>query len=236
MRAQLLLLPGLLCDRAVWQPQIDALAQQADCHVIDYGLRDSLKAMAEHALASAPAGPLAVAGHSMGGRVAFEMWRLAPERIARLALLDTSCHPLPSGEAGQTEREGRMTLLAAARRDGMAAMARLWAMGMVHPSRRNTPLFERIVEMFARKTPDHYAAQIEALLNRPDAEPLLAGIRCPTLLLCGRDDAWSPPARHEHMHARIAGSRLVVVERCGHMSTMEQPEAVSAALRDWLAA
>ena len=72
-------------------------------------------------------------------------------------------------------------------------MAREWAVGMVHPSRHGTPLFEAIVAMLARKTPEHYAAQIEALLNRPDAEPLLATIRCPTLLLCGRDDAWSPP-------------------------------------------
>ncbi len=234
MRPQLLLLPGLLCDRAVWQPQIDALSDRADCTVVDYGLCNSLQAMAEHALATAPAGPLAVAGHSMGGRVAFEMWRLAPERIARLALLDTSYHPLPAGEAGATEREGRMTLLATARRDGMAAMARLWAVGMVHPSQRETPLFERIVEMLARKTPDHYAAQIEALLARPDVEPLLPGITCPTLLVCGRDDSWSPPARHEFMHSRIAGSRLVVIERCGHMSTMEQPLEVVQAFTEWL--
>ncbi|HEY0821464.1 MAG TPA: alpha/beta hydrolase [Rhizobacter sp.] len=232
MRPTLLLLPGLLCDEAVWRPQIDGL--EAGGHVVDYGLRRSLADMAEHALAVAPPGPLAVAGHSMGGRVAFEMWRLAPARIARLALLDTSYHPLASGEAGASERAGRMALLATARRDGMHAMAREWARGMVHESRLGTPLFDEIVEMLARKTPEHYEAQIEALLQRPDADPLLPTITCPTLLLCGRDDAWSTPARHEHMHTRITGSRLVVVERCGHMSTMEQPEAVTQAFRDWL--
>lgn len=233
MSATRVLLPGLLCDREVWQAQIDALGP---CHVPDYGTLDSLRGMAEHVLATAPAGPLAVAGHSMGGRVAFEMLRLAPERIERLALLDTSYHPLAEGEAGESERAGRMALLAKARRDGMHAMAREWAVGMVHPSRHGTPLFEAIVEMLARKTPGHYAAQIKALLERPDAEALLPTIRCPTLLLCGRDDAWSPPARHEHMQRQIAGSRLVVVEQCGHMSTMEQPEAVSRAFAEWMEA
>lgn len=231
MAATRVLLPGLLCDQAVWQAQIDALGP---CHVPDYGLLDSLRAMAEHVLATAPAGPLAVAGHSMGGRVALEMLRLAPERIERLALLDTSYHPLAAGEAGEAERAGRMRLLGIARHEGMRAMASDWALGMVHPSRHGTPLFDEIVEMLARKAPDHYAAQIEALLNRPDAEPLLASVRCPTLLLCGRDDAWSPPSRHEYMQQRIVGSQLVVLEQCGHMSTMEQPDAVSRAFANWL--
>jgi pimeloyl-ACP methyl ester carboxylesterase len=233
MAAQRVLLPGLLCDRAVWQAQLDALGP---CHVVDYGPLDSLRGMAEHVLATAPAGRLAVAGHSMGGRVAFEMWRLAPERIERLALLDTSYHPLADGPAGETERAGRLALLATARRDGMRTMAREWALGMVHPSRHGTPLFESVLDMLARKTPDLFAAQINALLNRPDCSDLLATIRCPTLLLCGREDNWSTPARHEHMHGAVAGSRLVIVEQCGHMSTMEQPEAVSRALAEWLTA
>jgi len=232
MPAHRVLLPGLLCDRAVWQAQIDAIGP---CHVVDYGALDSLQAMAAHVLATAPVGPLAVAGHSMGGRVAFEMLRQAPERIERLALLDTSYHPLAAGEAGHTERAGRMALLATARRDGMRAMAREWALGMVHPSRHGTPLFEAVLDMFERKTPDIFAAQINALLNRPDCSELLAHIQCPTLLLCGRDDAWSPPARHEFMQQHIAGSRLVVVETCGHMSTMEQPAVVNRALAEWLA-
>ncbi|MET0335204.1 MAG: alpha/beta hydrolase [Rhizobacter sp.] len=234
MRPNLLLLPGLLCDHAVWQPQIDALSPHADCHVVDYGLRNSLRDMAEHALATAPAGPLCVAGHSMGGRVAFEMWRLAPERIHKLALLDTSYHPLAPGEVGETERAGRMKLLGIAQRNGMHTMACEWAVGMVHESRRGTPLFDSVVDMLARKTPEHYAAQIEALLNRPDADPLLPTITVPTLVLCGRDDTWSAPARHEHVHARIARSRLEIIERCGHMSTMEQPHAVTQALLTWL--
>jgi len=104
---------------------------------------------------------------------------------------------------------------------------------MVHPSRHGTPIFEAVLDMLARSTPDIFAAQINALLKRPDCSDLLPTIRCPTLLLCGREDAWSPPSRHEHMYHAIAGSRLVIVEHCGHMSTMEQPEAVSQALADW---
>lgn len=230
----LVLLPGLMCDGDVWAPQIDALSARADCHVMAYGTLDSLGAMAEHVLAAAPAGRFALAGHSMGGRIAFEVLRRAPQRVERLALLDTATHPLPEGPAGDTERAGRLRLLAIAREQGMHAMARDWATGMVHPDRHREPVFEAIVAMIARATPEVFAAQIRALLARPDAAPLLATIRCPTLVLCGRDDAWSPPARHEFMHERIAGSRLVVVEHCGHMSTMERPEAVSAALTAWL--
>jgi pimeloyl-ACP methyl ester carboxylesterase len=230
----LVLLPGLMCDAAVWAAQVEALAGRVDCHVPDYGDLDSLGAMAEHVLATVPAGRFALAGHSMGGRVAFEVWRQAPERVERLALLDTSYHPLAPGEAGEAERRQRLALLEIARRQGMRTMAREWALGMVHPSRHATPVFEAVLDMIERSTPGTFAAQIEALLARPDATALLGTIRGPTLLLCGREDAWSPPSRHEFMRDRIADARLVVVETCGHMSTMEQPTAVSAALRDWL--
>lgn len=230
----LVLLPGLLCDQAVWAPQIEALGDRVHAHVVHYGARDSLVAMAQHVLDSAPAPRFALAGHSMGGRVAFEVWRLAPERVMRLALLDISYHPLAPGEAGENERLGRHTLLDKARREGMRAMADEWARGMVHESRIGGPVFEAILDMFERSSPEVFAAQIQALLDRPDADPLLPTITCPTLVLCGRDDAWSPPARHEHLHARIGGSTLVIVERCGHMSTLEQPEAITKALRQWL--
>lgn len=233
-RPTLLLLPGLMCDRAVWAPQIEVLAPHVECIVPHYGELDSLGAMAAHVLRMAPAGPLAVAGHSMGGRIALEMFAQAPQRIARLALLDTSYHPLPPGEEGERERAGRMALLAIARSRGMRAMAAEWARGMVHPSRLGTPLFEAVLDMFERSTPDAFAAQIEALLARRDATSLLARIRVPTLLLCGREDGWSPPARHAFMHAHIGGSQLEVIECCGHMSTMEQPQAVNEALSTWL--
>ena len=236
MSTTLMLLPGLTCDAAVWAPQVQALQGQARCAVPDWGLRDSLTAMAQQVLAEAPTERFAVAGHSMGGRVALEVVRLAPHRVERLALLDTGAHPLAPGEAGQKERAGRMALLDVARREGMRAMGSQWARGMVHPSRLGTPLFDAILDMQERSSPEQFAAQQHALLNRPDATALLPTIACPTLVLCGREDSWSGPAQHEAMAAAIPGAVLTIVERCGHMCTMEQPDAVSQALAQWLSA
>jgi pimeloyl-ACP methyl ester carboxylesterase len=231
----LMLLPGLNCDAAVWAPQVAALKSQANCVVPAWGLRDSLTAMAEQALAEAPTERFALAGHSMGGRVALEVIRLAPQRVTHLALLDTGTHPLAAGEAGEKEKAGRLALLKIAREQGMRAMAQEWAKGMVHPDRIGSPLFNEVLDMFDRGSAAQYAAQINALLNRLDAAPLLAKIQCPTLVLTGREDAWSGPAQHEAMAAAIAGAKLVIVEHSGHMTTMEQPEAVSRAFVEWLA-
>lgn len=234
MPTTLILLPGLVCDSATWGPQIQALSPRLRCHVADYGLCDSINAMAQHVLHTAPSQTFALAGHSMGGRVALEVLRLAPHRVHHLALLDTGTHPLPAGDAGARERAGRMALLQTAERKGMRAMAALWAKPMVHPAHHGTPVFEAVLDMLARSSPEQYAAQINALLNRPDAAPVLPTIRCPTLVLTGREDLWSPPEAHERMAAAIAGAQLCIVEQCGHMSMLEQPEVVNAAFESWL--
>lgn len=230
----LVLLPGLVCDAGVWEAQTQAFASRLRCHVPDYGLHDSLAAMARHVLDTAPAERFALAGHSMGGRVALEVLRLAPQRVQALALLDTGTHPLAPGDVGARERAGRMGLLQTAERKGMRAMAEQWAKPMVHPARHGTPLFDAVLRMLERSSPEQYAAQINALLHRPDAAPLLPSLRCPTLVLTGREDLWSPPEQHERMAAAIAGAQLCIVEQCGHMSTMEQPRVVNAALERWL--
>ena len=232
-RPTVVMLPGLLCDAAVWAAQERALAD-ADCVVPDYGLASSLPAMARLVLEQVRARRLHVVGHSMGGRVAFEMARLAPARIERIALLDTGYEPRDAGPAGQAEERNRLALLQVARERGMREMGLQWARGMVHPARVGTPVFEDILAMIERKSPAVFEAQIRALLARPDARPVLESLRCPTLLLCGREDAWSPLTRHQQMHAILPGSELVVVEDSGHMTTMEQPEAVNAALRRWM--
>lgn len=234
MTPTLMLLPGLNCDAAVWALQVAALAGQADCVIPAWGLRDSLTAMAQQVLDEAPTERFSVAGHSMGGRVALEVMRLAPRRVERLALLSTGTHPLAAGEAGEKERAGRMALLRIAQQQGMRAMAQEWAKGMVHPERIGSPVFDEVLAMFDRGSAAQYAAQIHALLNRPDAAPLLPGISCPTLVLTGRQDSWSGPVQHEAMAAAIPGAQLVIVEDSGHMCTMEQPSAVSAALAAWL--
>lgn len=190
--------------------------------------------MAQAVLRQAPA-TFALAGHSMGGRVALEVMRLAPERVERLALLDTGYEPLPGEPAGEREIAGRHALLDLARKDGMRTMGIEWSRRMVHPDRLNDLDFmNEIYDMIARKTPMQFAAQIRALLARPPAADVLAALRCPTLVLCGREDSWAPWERHIDMAGRIGGSELVCVERCGHMAPMEQPDAVSAALTAWL--
>ena len=229
----LVLLPGLLCDDAAWAPQ-RAVLPADECVVPAFGMIDSIGAMAAHVLATVAAPRFSLAGHSMGGRVALEVLRRAPQRVERLALLDTGIDPIAPGADGEREREGRMALLAMARREGMRAMGRQWARGMVHASRLESPVFTQILEMIERRTPDIFAAQIAALLARPDAREVLCSLRCDTLLLCGRDDAWSPLKRHEQMHTLLPAARLAVIEHCGHMSTMEQPDAVSEVLAQWL--
>ena len=234
MKPTLVLLPGLVCDRAVWAPQIQALSARVDCQVADYGLLDSIGAMAQHVLDTAPAPTFALAGHSMGGRVALEVVRLAPERVHHLALLDTGTSPLATGVAGAKEKAGRKILLEIASQQGMRAMATQWARPMIHPSRHGTPLFEAVLDMLERSSAEQFAAQIRALLTRPDAGLVLPSIACPTLVLTGREDLWSPPEQHALMAEAIAGAQLCIVDQCGHMSTLEQPEVVSVAFERWL--
>jgi pimeloyl-ACP methyl ester carboxylesterase len=227
------LLPGLVCDAAVWAHARGPLEARAPVTIPDYGLLDSLPAMAEKVLRESPP-RFALAGHSMGGRVAFEIMRRAPERVSALAILDTGVAPLAAGEPGERETAGRHELLAIARERGMAAMAARWVQGMVWaPRLADAALIQDVIDMFARRSADVFAAQIRALLARPDAGGLLAGIRCPTLVLCGEQDGWAPAQRHREMAAQITGSELVLVPECGHMCTMERPEAVTRALLDW---
>lgn len=230
----LVLIPGLLCDEFVWSAQREALSAHAQVWIADHGSLDSLTDMAEAVLRDAPAERFALAGHSMGGRVALEVLRLAPHRIERLALLDTGWLPRAPGAVGEKERASRLALLENASQSGMQAMGRQWARGMVRPEAIDMPVFAAIVEMIERKTPEVFAAQIRALLGRPDASAQLLAIDCPTLLLCGRQDSWSPLSQHLQMAAIIRGARLRIIEDAGHMSTLEQPEAVTAALVEWL--
>jgi len=195
---------------------------------------NSIVAMAEAVLRWAPP-TFALAGHSMGGRVAFQILRLAPDRVTRVAVLNTGADARPPGEAGENEERNRRRLLEIARSQGMRAMAVEWLKGMLPAYRQNdTPLVEEIIAMFERKSPDLFEIQMLALLGRPNATHFLPHVFCPALVLTGFDDAWSPPARHLEMAQSIAHSELVVVPKCGHMSTMERPGEVTEAMRRWL--
>jgi pimeloyl-ACP methyl ester carboxylesterase len=228
------LVPGLMCDAAVWRHQIVGLSAGRDVQVAEHALSHTLGAMAERILDEA-APRFALAGHSMGGRVALEVVALAPERVSRLALLDSGYEALAQGAAGEREKAGRYRLLEIAQREGMLPMAKDWARGMVHPARlTDLALMDAIHSMIVDAGVAKFEAQIRALLARPDRTRLLATLHMPTLVLCGREDNWSPLSRHEDMARLIKGSHLVGVPDCGHMSTMERPEAITTALLDWL--
>jgi len=230
----LILVPGVLCDATVWLPQAAALRDLAEVHIAELIECDSLGLMAEAILKTAPPS-FALAGHSVGGRVALEILRRAPQRIERLALLDTGYEPVAPGAAGEREAAGRQRMVAKARERGMRAMGLEWLQGMLNPPRlSDAALVKSILDMIERRSPDYYAAHTRAMLSRPDASPLLGEIRCPTLVLCGREDGWSPVERHRRLAALIPGCTFTIIENCGHMSTLEQPEDVSAALRSWL--
>ena len=230
----LVLVPGLLCDETVWAPQLPALRRLTLVQVAEHGSSASLADMAETIIREAPE-RFALAGHSMGGRVALEVFRRVPERVAGLALLDTGCHALDAGAAGEAERRSRLALLELAQRAGMRAMALQWLQGMVHPDRlHDVALVNTICDMIARRQTAHQAAQIEALLSRPEAGPLLRGVGCPSLVLCGREDRWSAIPQHEEMAHALPRSQLRIVEHCGHMCTLEQPEILGQHLCEWL--
>lgn len=229
-RPCLYLLCGLLCDAEVWQAQAAALGARYDVRVVSFEGQDSIGGMAQKVLADAPP-RFALAGHSMGGRVALEVCRSAPRRVERLALLDTGYEGVAAGEA-----ERRALLVERALDEGIAAIARAWALPMLAPAhRRDGALVDAILAMVGRMSGQVYAGQTRALLGRPDATAVLAQIACPTLVLCGRQDGWSPPQRHEQMAAMIAHSVLRLIDDCGHMAMMEQPAAVLQALEEWLA-
>ncbi|MEY3654984.1 MAG: hypothetical protein RL739_3154 [Pseudomonadota bacterium] len=232
----LVLVPGLMCDHSVWDPMLEGLRSEACCQIIDHGQARSLVVMAQQLLALAPP-RFALAGHSMGGRVALEVMRLAPERVSHLALMDTGYLPKAPGAAGDAEVAKRMALKDIAQRDGVRAMALQWVQGMVAPHRlADAALVERVVAMMERKSADVFAHQINALIERPDGTEVLRQLRVPTLVLCGAEDSWSNPAQHEEISQWIPARPAVVsVPEAGHMVTMERPEPVVQAFKDWLA-
>lgn len=186
-----------------------------------------MAALAASALAQAPPGPLSLVGHSMGGYVALEMLRQAPDRIERLALLNTNARP-DTAEATANRRR----LMALAAKDFPAVIQALL------PKLVNAAHLEKvsgtITEMALATGRDAFLRQEEAIIGRIDSRPHLAAIRCPTLVVAARDDQLMPVAILEEMAGAIPGARLAIVEDCGHMASLERPAEVTKLLRDWL--
>jgi pimeloyl-ACP methyl ester carboxylesterase len=224
-----LLLPGLMCDAGIWSRQIEALSAAYDVRVPDFFGLESMQAMAQASLALAE-GPLAVAGHSMGGRVAMQMAAMAPDRIARLCLMDTGAHPVAPGEAAK-----RQVLLDVADAEGMDGVVRDWLPPMVAPDRlADRPLMDELEALVRRASVAVLKGQTRALLTRADGLEQLKAVTCPTAFVAGDLDLWSPPQQHAEMQALVAGSTLTVIPDCGHMAPAERPEAVTHALQQWL--
>lgn len=230
MRHTLFLLPGLLCDERVWQYQQKNLADLVDIRIPNFRNIDSFDAMADAVLEEAPE-TFYLAGHSMGGRVAMQILNKVPQRIIKLALMDTAIHPTALGE-----KDKRQVLIDLAKEKGMAELARVWGLPMVHPEKQKDQVFMQIFfDMVESYAVESFQNQVNALVSRQDAEPFLGKAPKGSLVLCGREDTWSPPSRHEDIARALPDNpAVVIIEECGHMSTMEQPQAVTKAMREWL--
>ena len=226
----LFMLCGLLCDEAVWADVPVRLADIADVRIVSFPGCTTLGDMAGRVLSAAPPS-FALAGHSMGGRVALEVWRRAPQRITGLGLLNTGVHP-----ARSAEHASRAVLVRLARAQGMAALANRWLPPLMGASpSRVAQVMPDLLAMVERATPEVFAGQVTALLRRPDARPLLPTIDVPTLVLSGANDTWSSIAQHADMQRHVPRATLVEIPSAGHMAPIEKPESVARALRGWLA-
>ena len=230
-RPHLVLLPGLLCDGALWEPQIRGLSDECRPWTADLAQDDSIAAMAARVLQQAPAERFAVAGLSMGGYVAMELLRQAPQRVTSLALLDTRAR-LDTPE--DTARRIELIRLAQTERGFTPITNRMLPL-LIHPGRLEDHTLVQIIRGMAERTGvEGYIRQQQAVMSRADTRDDLRRFGCPTLVLCGREDAITPLPMSVEMTELIPDARLTVIESCGHLSTLEKPHEVNAALRAWL--
>jgi pimeloyl-ACP methyl ester carboxylesterase len=225
----IVLVPGLICSPRIWAPLVPALWRHGPVTIANHVRDDSMAAIARRILQEAPP-RFALSGHSMGGYIAFEIMRQAPERVAKLALLNTQARP-DTPEA--TAR--RSSMVARAQGGGYRTVVdEFWA-NFVHPSRSGDAGLQQIVHDMADDVGvDAFLRQQNAIMTRPDSRPTLTAIRCPTLVFTCDTDNTVPPKLSQEMADGIAGSRLVVLENCGHLPQLERAEATAHALVEWL--
>lgn len=229
MKETILFLPGLLCTERLWSSQLTFFSGDYDCVVADMTKDDTIGGMVQRALSTMPE-RFSVAGLSMGGYAAFEVMRQAPERVTRLALLDTAAR------ADTPERiEGRKGLIKRVENGKFNDVTEEHFQTFVHPDRlSDEPIMAAIRASAADVGAAAYIRQQRAIMARPDSLPLLPSISCPTLVLCGAEDALTVPELHDEMAAGIPNATLVKVPVCGHLSPMERPKAVNSVLSEWL--
>jgi len=225
--AKTVFIPGLLCNEIVFQKAIEVMDFKKKPFIADLTTQKSITKMAKDILKNTK-GKIHVIGYSMGGRVAFEIVRLAPERVKSLVVMDTGIHPLIKGE--KKKRKKRIKL---AYKKGMKALAKEWLPPMIHPD--NLEEFMPILtKMVKKKTPKIHENQIKALLSRKDASKYVGRIKCPTLVVVGRQDLWANVEQHKNISKAIPGSKLVIIEDAGHFAPIERANATGKILARWL--
>lgn len=229
MKTPLLLLPGLLADERLFAPQVEGLSDIAQVIVADLTGADTIAALAAASIAGMPPGRFAVAGLSMGGYVALEIARQAPERVAAIALLNTTARADPPEAIANRRR-----LIAVAEED-FAAVNRALVPRLLHPDHQNDARLVGLLDDMANAVGlVAFKRQQEAIIGRLDSRVHLAAIQVPALVLAGREDLIMPMEVSEEMARGIPGADLEVLEQCGHLSSLEQPGVVTARLRVWI--
>ncbi len=234
-KTPLLLVPGLLCSPRLFAPQVAALSDVAEIVVPDWraaplSIWDSWASAARWVVDRMPAESFALAGLSLGGMLAVEIMQIAAGRVTKLALLDTSMRS--QNETEQAVRRARIRL---AQEGHFELVLGLQMSRFIPPYRLpDKKLIDEVMTMCGETGMEIYKRQEEMAAVRADRRPDLPRIRCPTIVVCGRDDAATPLFLSEEIAAGIAGSELIVIENCGHLSTMEKPEEINAILRRWL--
>jgi len=222
-------LPGLVNDSRLWQHQVAGLTDIAHVWPGDLTKAETITAMATSVLENAPVQQFVLAGMSMGGYVALEIMRQAPERILGLALLDTSARP-----DTPTALENRRAAIERAEVDYQAVITELIPK-QLHPSHlENEFIVDLVRDMALNLGKDTFIRQQKAISNRIDSLPFLPLIKCPTLVICGRDDAITPLGVHQELVSAIPDAGLVIIDECGHLSPIEQPTRVNEAIAQWL--
>lgn len=223
----LILLPGSLCDASMWRAQAEALEDICVPQVIELGGFDSISAMADHVLEHAKEHSFALAGFSLGGFVALEVVRRAPIRVNRLALLGTSARP------DKAENAPRRLANIASFQEDADPLLRAFA-ELTHGPATPDDVSAAVIASMRRHGPASYASHQQAMMTRPDARLHVPGVTCPTLVLCGSEDRATPAEGNREIAEAISGARYVELAGVGHMVTLEAPDAVSAAMRDWM--
>tara|TARA_R110002020_G_scaffold36894_96_gene111308 strand:- start:522 stop:1226 length:705 start_codon:yes stop_codon:yes gene_type:complete len=229
MQGPLVLIPGLACTELLFEPVVHALEGRIDIHVADVRGPDTMEGLVEQVLSEAPP-YFSLAGLSMGGYIAMEIALKAPAMVSKLALLDTKIRP-----DTEAEKDARRALIERARAGEMDEIVEILIPRLLHPDNADDVEIGRIIRIMAEETgPEAFIAQEEALLGRRDISGLVEQLGVETLIIVGDSDVITPPDAAEEMHEVLAHSQLLTIERAGHLTTLEQPEAVAEALADFL--